>query len=166
MVSGRTKTEELSTLLGQLCASGVDFILVGGLAAVTQGAPITTVDIDIVPADDPENIQRLFSFLRKLHARYRGRPEDQVLHPSLDDLLAGGHCLLMTDLGPLDILGEIEQGLKYTALLDDSIEISFKEHRLMVLSLEAMIRIKQSSPRRKDQLVLPVLKKTLSALKK
>ena len=54
----------LTTLLAELAASGVEFILVGGLAAVAQGAPITTHDIDIVPLRSAENIAALVQFLR------------------------------------------------------------------------------------------------------
>ena len=33
---------ELTTLLSRLAASSVEFVLVGGLAAVAQGAPLAT----------------------------------------------------------------------------------------------------------------------------
>ena len=50
-----------TTLLSELSASGVRFVLVGGLAAVTQGAPITTFDVDIVHDRELENVRRLVS---------------------------------------------------------------------------------------------------------
>ena len=65
---------DLTTLLEKLAASGVDFVLVGGLAAVAQGAPVTTFDVDIVPRRTPENVDRLLAFLAEIGARYRGRP--------------------------------------------------------------------------------------------
>jgi hypothetical protein len=45
----------LSKVLVGLLEPGVDFILVGGLAAVIQGAPVTTMDVDIVHSQSPEN---------------------------------------------------------------------------------------------------------------
>ena len=63
----------LTTLLAKLAAAGVDFVLVGGLAAVAQGAPLTTHDIDIVHRRAPENVDALFAFLSSANARYRGR---------------------------------------------------------------------------------------------
>lgn len=152
---------ELTSLLEQLCKTGADFILVGGLAAVSQGAPIATFDIDIVPSSEESNLHKLLDFLLGVNARHRGRPGDQVLRPTLEDLAAGGHCLLMTDYGPLDLLGTIEQGLDYDALLGDSAEIRFRGHALRVLKLEAMIRMKRSSTRAKDQRYLPLLEETL-----
>ena len=70
---------ELTNLLEQLCSAGVNFILVGGLAAVSQGAPITTFDIDIVPSNQESNLGKLLDFLRFVNARHRGRPDDQIL---------------------------------------------------------------------------------------
>src|SRR5678816_1240438 len=94
---------ELTTLLSRLAASGVEFILVGGLAAVAQGAPITTHDIDIVPLRSAENITSLVRFLRAHKAHYRGRHDR--LEPNEEHRLGPGHHLLSTDLGPLDVLG-------------------------------------------------------------
>ena len=50
---------ELTSLLARLAASHVELIVVGGLAAVAQGAPITTMDLDIVHRRTHENIERL-----------------------------------------------------------------------------------------------------------
>ncbi len=156
----------LTGLLERLCSSKVEFILVGGLAAVAQGAPVTTFDIDIVHARDESNLKALLEFLESVNARHRGRPGGRVLKPVLADLASGGHCLLMTDLGPLDVLGRIEQGLGYTDLLEDHIEIQFRGHGLKVLKLESMIRMKRSSGRQKDIQKLPVLEETLRKLKR
>jgi len=157
---------ELTNLLELLCIEEVDFILVGGLAAVSQGAPIATFDIDIVPSTEESNLCNLLDFLLGINARHRGRPGGQVLRPTIQDLTAGGHCLLITDHGPLDILAAIEQGLGYGDLLEESFEIQFRGHGLMVLKLEAMIRMKRSSSRAKDQRYLPLLEETLNRLKK
>jgi hypothetical protein len=157
---------ELTNLLELLCSAEADFILVGGLAAVSQGAPITTFDIDIVPSLEESNLRKLLDFLLDINARHRGRSGGQVLRPTLRDLAAGGHCLLMTDHGPLDILGTIEQELGYDDLVEDSLQIQFRGHGLRVLKLEAMVRMKRSSTRAKDQSYLPLLEETLRRSKK
>jgi hypothetical protein len=157
---------ELTNLLELLCSTGVDFILVGGLAAVSQGAPIATFDIDIVPSSEDTNLRKLLDFLLSVDARHRGRPGGQVLRPTLKDLTTGGHCLLMTNQGPLDVLGTIEEGLGYDDLLGDSSRIQFRGYNLRVLKLEAMIRMKRSSTRAKDQRYLPLLEETLRRSRK
>ncbi len=50
----RPRVADLSALLEALTEAGIDFIVVGGLAAVAQGAPITTMDIDIVHKQSKE----------------------------------------------------------------------------------------------------------------
>lgn len=157
---------ELTNLLELLCSTEVEFILVGGLAAVSQGAPIATFDIDIVPSMEDSNLHSLLDFLQGINARHRGRPGGQVLRPTIQDLSAGGHCLLMTDHGPLDILGAVEQGLGYEDLLEDSLEIQFRGNAIKILKLEAMVRMKRSSTREKDQRYLPLLEETLRRSKK
>src|SRR6185312_10024027 len=100
---------ELTTLLSRLAASGVEFLLVGGLAAVAQGAPLTTQDVDIVHRRTRENVETLLGFLATVNAHHRGRP-DVAVPPSSVALLGDGHNLFMTDLGPLDVLGAVEGG--------------------------------------------------------
>jgi hypothetical protein len=57
-------------ILKVLSRHEVEFILVGGLAAIVQGAPIFTFDLDIVFLKTAENRQRLLPALLELDARY------------------------------------------------------------------------------------------------
>ena len=152
---------ELTTLLSRLSTARVDFVLVGGLAAVAQGAPITTHDVDIVQRRTPDNVDRLLSFLSSIDARYRGRASDQVLRPTASALLGPGHSLLMTDLGPLDVLGAIEGGRAYDDLLPDSIEIAVGGNAIAVLGLPALVALKRGSTHPKDRYTLLILEETL-----
>lgn len=151
----------LATLLEKLASSDVELIVVGLLAAVAQGAPVTTHDVDIVHRRTPENVARLVDLLvNTLDARYRERSE-RVLRPTAEILAGPGHSLLMTSLGPLDVLGAIEGGRDYEALLPLSRRIEIAGHPIHILGLETIIELKRGSTRVKDQLVLPVLEETL-----
>jgi hypothetical protein len=75
---------------------GVEYVVVGGVAAVLQGAPVTTFDIDALVKIDAANADRLLRVLEALEARYR---EHGTLRPTREDLLAGGYLLLMTNSG-------------------------------------------------------------------
>jgi len=59
----------------RICAAltdaGVRFVVIGGFAAAIHGSPLPTTDVDIVPARDDENLERLARALRNLHARLR-----------------------------------------------------------------------------------------------
>lgn len=152
---------DLTTLLARLAASGADFVLVGALAAVAQGAPLTTLDVDVVHRRDPENVDRLLAFLAEVDARYRGRPAGQVLRPGRDALLGPGHQLLATSLGPLDVLGAIEGGRDYASLSPETVELAVEGQRVRVVRLETLADLKRGSARPKDRLTLAVLEETI-----
>ncbi len=155
---------DLSALLEGLIEADIKFILVGGLAAVIQGAPVTTMDVDIVPSRSPENISKLFVFLKSIGAFYR-RLDDRVIEPNREDLAGMGHALFATRLGPLDVLAVIEEGKAYDDLLENTIEIEFRGHVLRVLGLKTLIELKKASKNTEDKRRLPVLKETLRQLK-
>jgi len=116
------RSADLGALFDGLMASGVEFVLVDGLAAVAQGAPITTLDVDILHHQTDENIQKLLTSLLSVGARHR-RPDDKVIKPKKRDFLGPDHALFVTRLGPLDVFGVIEEGRGFDALLEDTEEI-------------------------------------------
>ena len=165
MPTGRKPTSaSLSEVLDGLLKARVDFILVGGLAAVIQGAPVTTMDVDIVHNQSPENIARLLAFLKSIEAVQR-RLDDKLIEPKKRDLSGKGHVLLTTRIGPLDVLAVIEGGRSYEDLLGHTVEIDFRGHTLRVLDLKTLIELKKTSTDPKDKQRLPVLKETLKQLK-
>lgn len=161
--SRKPTNASLAEVLEGLLEARVDFILVGGLAAVIQGAPVTTMDVDVVHRQCPENIARLFSFLKSVDAVHR-RLDDRLIEPKECDLLGKGHLLLTTRIGPLDLLAVIEGGRSYEELLESTVQIDFRGHRLRVLALKALIEFKQTSTDPKDKQRLPVLEETLRQL--
>ncbi|HEY4187198.1 MAG TPA: hypothetical protein VGP07_19130 [Polyangia bacterium] len=152
---------ELTTLLSRLAAARVEFVLVGGLAAVAQGAPITTHDIDIVPRRMPENVDCLLTFLASINARYRGRPGHEILRPTSSALLGPGHSLLMTDLGPIDVLGAIEEGRAFEDLIPHAIDILVDGKTIRVLGLPMLVELKRRSTHPKDRYTLAILEETI-----
>jgi hypothetical protein len=69
----------------------------------------------------------------------------------------------MTDAGPLDVLGVIGDNEEYQKLLPDSVEMSLQEGTTVrVLSLRAIIRLKERLGRDKDRAALAVLRRTLA----
>jgi hypothetical protein len=144
----------LLRLLRTLHEHQVIFILVGGLSAVLQGAPIHTQDVDIVPLRQPDNLTRLAAALRELDAVYRAQPERRLQGP--------GHHNLTTRCGWLDVLGVIGRDKGFEQLLPQSHELEIADGwRLRVLDLEAYIGIKEGLGSEKDLAALPILRQTL-----
>jgi hypothetical protein len=139
----------------------VEFMVVGGLAAVLNGAPIHTYDLDIVPARDEKNLAKLLQALDSLDAIYRMQPSRR-LKPDASHLRSPGHQNLLTNCGPLDILGTIGRGLGYEDLLPHTIEMEIGGGvRVRVLNLETIIALKDELAGEKDLAVLPILRRTL-----
>jgi hypothetical protein len=155
---------DLSALIKGLGQAGIEFIIVGGLAAVAQGAPISTFDLDIVHHQTDENIKRLFEFLKSIDA-YQRRPDDKIIEPTEEDLKAKGHLLLNTHYGPLDILAYIEKGRGFSKLLTHTVEIEFHGYKVYVLSLDTILDLKRDSKDPKDRYRFPVLEETLRQIR-
>jgi len=98
--------------------------------------------------------------LAGVNARYRARP-GPPLPPQRTALLGPGHNLLMTDLGPLDVLGALEGGLDFDALVPETVEIDLRGHRVKLLGLDALLRLKRGSSREKDKRAVPILEALL-----
>jgi predicted nucleotidyltransferase len=157
---------KLLTTLRSFCESGVEFIVVGGLAAVLNGAPVQTYDIDLVYSREPGNVVRLLKLLGELDAIFRIQPERR-LRPVESHLAGGGHLNLLTRNGPLDLLANIGRNLEYPDLLPRSNEMEIGDgNRVRVLNLETIISIKEDLASEKDLAVLPVLRQTLKELRK
>ena len=151
---------DLTSLLVRLAEGQVSFVLVGGLAAVSQGAPITTFDVDVVHERSEENVSRLLAVLAPLDARYRSHPDAQ---PTRERLMGPGHQLLATSLGPLDLLGAIEGGLDYAALAGDTLRIDLDGEEILVLRLEKLLELKRQWSDPESKLRAEILARTLAA---
>jgi hypothetical protein len=140
---------------------GVDFIVVGGIAAVLEGAPISTFDLDIVHSRTGDNVQRLAGALTALDAHYRLQPERRI-RPQASHLSSAGHQLLMTRYGPLDVLGAIGHSHGYEELLEHVNEMKVGAGlTIRVLKLAKVIEVKSETAGDKDLATLPILRKTL-----
>jgi hypothetical protein len=150
-----------SAIFRVLGAERVDFILVGGLSAVLNGAPAQTYDVDIVHSRDAANVERLTKALESLDAIFRIQPERRI-RPAPSHLAGTGHLNLNTKFGPLDLLGTIGRDLDYRDLLPHSSEMIVAEGvTIRVLDLETLIAIKEELGGGKDRAMLPLLRRTL-----
>ena len=148
-MAGATDFESLLLLLAR---HGVDFVVVGGVAAVLHGAPVNTRDLDIVHARDQRNLVRLLSALHELGAVYRN--DRRRLQPDESHLASSGHQLLETRLGDLDLLGSLGPGIDYASIAVDALDVDLGAARIKLISLDRLIAVKEKLARPKDQLML------------
>jgi hypothetical protein len=148
-------------ILSALCRHEVDFVVVGGVAAILEGAPVSTFDLDIMHRRSEENHRRLLLALEELNARYAD-PAGRTILPEMAKLETFRLHRLITDSGPLDILTEIAPDLGFDDVADDTVVYGPAGLTVRVLSLEAVIRSKEHANRDKDRAALPLLRQTLA----
>ena len=159
-------TTDFRHTLRALIEAKVDFILVGGVAAVMQGAPINTYDLDLVHARDEQNIHRLLPVLESMDAVFRMQPERR-LRPNQSTLAGRGHLNLRTSVGHVDLLCTIGKDLTYEDLLPFTKEMELDAGmKFRVLGLEKLIELKEELGRDKDRAVLHILRHTLEESRK
>ena len=148
---------DLKALLILLRDAGVEFVVVGGLAATAHGSARLTRDVDVVYARTPQNIAKLIAALQP-HAPYlRGAPPGLPFRWDAETIHRGLNFTLTTTLGSLDLLGEIVGGGTYQDILPESIEIKVFGISCRCLDLDALIRVKRAAGRPKDLEVLAEL---------
>ena len=137
-------------LLAILYSAGVDFILVGGLAAIVHGSARATFDVDVVYARTRENIGKLVAALEPLRPYLRGAPPGLPFKFDEATVRFGLNFTLQTELGALDLLGEVAGGGTFPQLVAFSEEMEVFGHKCRVVSLEKLIQLKRAAGRPKD----------------
>ena len=156
-----TPAPDFLAILRSLREHRVDFIVVGGVCGVLHGAPISTFDLDIVHSREPRNLDRLLTALENLKAHYRTQGRTH-LRPNHSHLAPEDHQLLVTEAGPLNLLGKIGKGHGYDELLPETVELDVGEGvTVRVLDLPALIRIKAETAQEKDKIQLAILRRAL-----
>ena len=142
-----TRFEEL---IPALSSAGVEFILVGGLAAVAHSSSRATYDVDVVYRRTPGNIERLCRMLAPHSPNLRGAPPGLPFVLDEKTVAFGLNFTLTTALGDLDLFGEIPGGGTYEELLAGTEEREIFGHTCRVVTLDMLLHLKRSTGRAKD----------------
>jgi predicted nucleotidyltransferase len=141
---------DLGRVFPTLNDAKVEYILVGGAAATAYGAARLTQDIDLVYRRSRDNVARLAAALAPFHPYLRGAPEGLPFLWDAETLWRGLNFTLQTDLGSVDLLGEIIGGGGYDKLLPFSSELDAFGYRLRCIDLGKLIEVKRAAGRPKD----------------
>jgi hypothetical protein len=138
----------------------VDFVVLGGFAAIVRGSSLPTQDIDFIPSREQSNLDRLGRALTRMNAMIRAA--DEAVPTKIDGrfLANVSHILnLVTDFGEIDLTftpagsAHDYEGWSRNATpeeIDDGVTI-------LVASLDDIIDSKRMANRPKDQMALPYL---------
>lgn len=147
----------LSALLRRLVDAGVDFVVIGGIAAIAHGSPQITQDLDISYAGDEENLERLGETLVALGARLRGVTDELPFVPDGRTLRHTRVLTLDTLDGALDLLAEPDASGGYARLRANAIEAAVSGVTVRIAGLEDLIAMKKAAGRPKDRVYVEEL---------
>jgi hypothetical protein len=140
----------LEAMLRRLSDSGVDYVVIGGIALIAHGSPRATRDLDIVFAPDAANLERLGQVLVDLGARLRGVDEDVPFVPDGATLAKVELLTLETSLGWLDVHRRPPGSPPYGTLRKRAESIDFGDFSVLVASPEDLKAMKRSAGRSID----------------
>lgn len=145
--------QNLSELMKRLIEEDVEFVLVGGFAAVAHGAALVTRDLDICCRFDNENLTRIQKAFGNLHPVHRMRP-DLPLDLTEDQRVGLKNLYIQTDLGVVDCLGNVLGVGDYDEVRKHSVPISLPWGACRILDLDTLILAKQAMGRPHDQITV------------
>lgn len=151
-------------ILEALERHGVDYVVIGGFAAFLHRTGVMTVDVDITPRREEENLGRLAAALVELGARL-APPDSEPIEIPLDEHTFdwGTTWTFVTEAGELDValLPDGTQG--YPDLVRDAERVTLRGGlEVPVASLEDVVRSKEAAGRPKDRAALPILRLALA----
>lgn len=137
-------TQDFTTLLRRLVESGLDFVVIGGFAAVTHGSAYLTRGVEICTVLTPENVTRLRTALADWHPRHRMTPQRLSFldHPSPGATL--NNLCLETDQGVVDVLTSVLGVGDFVRLKNNAEKLEIDGVRVRVMSLSDLIAAKEA----------------------
>ncbi|TMQ18934.1 MAG: hypothetical protein E6K82_19540 [Candidatus Rokuibacteriota bacterium] len=141
---------DFKAVLRTLAEGGVEFIVVGGVAATIHGSSRLTRDVDVVYRRTASNIARLAATLTPYQPYLRGAPPGLPFRWDAATIERGLNFTLTTQLGSLDLLGEITGGGSYEALRPFTQVVRPFGVECRCLDLGHLIEVKRAAGRPKD----------------
>lgn len=145
---------DIQGLLEQLAAAAVDYIVIGGVAVGFHGYVRATKDLDVVPAPDQQNLERLAALLRSLNAELDGAGDfdaGELPDPLDPEVLGqGGNWVLQTRLGRFDLMQWQGERELWEMLSPAAVEVDLDGILVKVAGYEDLIALKKQAGRPGD----------------
>lgn len=144
------------TVFRMLDQHRIDYVLIGGLALALHGSNQLTFDVDLVPAAERANLDRLANALRDLHAKvivYAAPDEIHLSEPIWTGQVILDHPFLhlRTDSGDLDLLLQ-PTGLPngYEQLIEGCVVLRVQGLEIRLAGLDDIATTKRATGRPRD----------------
>ena len=141
---------DINRLLQRLCDAEIEFVIVGGFAAMLHGSSLLTRDLDVCAVLTRESVAKLREILRDLHPAHRLTTQNLSFLDNPDPDVDVMNLYLRTDFGPVDFLGSIAGVGDFASVRANAIEVELFGRRCHVMSLDDLIRAKEAIGRDKD----------------
>jgi hypothetical protein len=141
---------DLEQIIPPLVEGGIDFILIGGKAAILLGSARVTFDTDVVYDRSKANLERISRLLKPFSPYLRGAPPGLPFVLDVPTLRNGLNFTLTTKLGDLDLLGEVAGGGTYKQLLPNTFVVEAFDVKFRCVDLPTLLKLKRAAGRPKD----------------
>ncbi len=148
---------KINEILKILNAHKVKYVVIGGTAAIAQGSAHLTFDFDFCYATDNNNLENIVKALKPFHPNLRGADKDLPFIFDAKTLKMGLNFTFTTDIGDIDLLGEITELGNYDEVMKFSEIIELYGMQCNVLTIEGLIKSKKATARQKDEAIIKEL---------
>jgi hypothetical protein len=135
----------------------VECVIIGGVASTLYGSAILTNDLDVCYARNAGNLAKLASTLQSVNARLRNAPPDLPFLLDADTLCHGLNFTFTTDVGSLDLLGEVRGVGFYEEVIAEAVMYQLFGHFFPVIEINKLILAKRTAGRPKDMIAVAEL---------
>jgi hypothetical protein len=142
---------DFTDLLGRLNRQKVEYVIIGGFAAILHGGTIVTEDVDICCRFTSGNLLRLQKAFSGFHPVHRITPKRLPLRLTAKNCRGLKNLYIETDWGVVDCLGEVLGIGDYAAVRKESVVVKLPFGSCRVLSLDALIKSKEAMNRPRDR---------------
>ena len=157
---------DLAQVIPPLVRANVDFILIGGMAAILHGSARVTFDVDLIYSRTLENIERLAAALAPYRPYLRDAEPNLAFAWDAKTISGGLNFTLTIDLGDVDLFGEVAGSETYSDVLPDSFDVEAFGVQFKCMDLPTLIRVKEAAGRPKDREALAELRVLLEEQKR
>ncbi|MDA0840894.1 MAG: hypothetical protein O3B01_12715 [Planctomycetota bacterium] len=141
---------DLERLVARLVEHEIEFVVVGGVAAIAHGVSVATFDVDVCCRMTETNLLKIQRALSELNPFHRMTPQKLPLGLTAENCRGLKNLYIQSDWGQLDCLGEVAGVGGYEEALQHSIELDLGFGSFRVLDIEKLITSKEAMSRPKD----------------